>query len=135
MTSVIDDESLLKFIDTFRLATESSAIIPVDGGDHRCVVNWEMLLSLGLLQLKPAAFETPAEDCLSFDEQTEEQILRPYPSVRCLALFTAMPSPFCCSCIPASSAMSLLQSVCSQKAEKVVSCDAAAFLPFTFPAP
>ena len=135
MTSEIDDESLVKFIDTFRLTTESSAIIPVDGGDHRCVVDWEMLLSLGLLQLKPAAFETPAEDRLSFDEQTEEQTLRPYPSVRCLALFTPINSLFCCSCIPASSAMSLLQSVCSQKAEKVASCDAAVFLPFTFPAP
>ena len=86
----MDDESLVKFVDAFRLSIESAANLSVDSSQQRSDVDWEKLLSRGLLQLKPEFFDIPEEDRLPLDEQTQEQALRPYPSVRCHALVATL---------------------------------------------
>jgi hypothetical protein len=106
----MDTQALAKFIDAFRASIDSWAQIPGDG-DRRSEVDWDTLISLGLLQLKPAAFETPEEDLLPPEQQTEKQTLRPYPSVRRIALHNVSDLIPSCSCILASCAMSSLQSV------------------------
>ena len=85
----MDEELLVKFVDAFRLSIESPANLPTDGS-HQCSdSDWEELLSQGLLQLRPAAFDVPEEDYLPLDEQTQEQALRAYPSVRCYSQLLA----------------------------------------------
>jgi hypothetical protein len=78
----MDEVSLLRFVDAFRASVASSANVPIDGSHEFSGLNWKELLSQGLLQLKPATFDIPDEDLLPLDEQTQEQALRPYPSVR-----------------------------------------------------
>jgi hypothetical protein len=73
----MDESALADFIAAFLVAIGPS----VDGSDRHSKVDWETLVSRGLLQLKPAAFEPLEEDLLPLDQQTEEHILRPYPSV------------------------------------------------------
>jgi hypothetical protein len=84
---MVDVPALAAFVDAFRLSITLPVSSPGEGSDRDSAVDWEALISLGLLQLKPDAFEPLEEDTLPIDEQTEEQILRPYPSVRCFAQF------------------------------------------------
>ena len=84
---MVDVPALAAFVDAFRLSIKLPVSSPGEGSDCDSAVDWETLISLGLLQLKPDAFEPLEEDTLPIDEQTEEQILRPYPSVRCFAQF------------------------------------------------
>jgi hypothetical protein len=85
---MLDVGALAAFVDAFRVSIELSASNPADGSVHWSTVDWETSISRALLQLKPDAFEPLEEDSLPLHEQTEEQILRPYPSVRCLAYFS-----------------------------------------------
>jgi hypothetical protein len=128
----MDNEALDRFIDAFRLSIQSSPELRGNGRDHHSAVDWETLISLGLLQLKPAVFVAPEEDCLPADEQTEAQTLRPYPSVRCYSLQNNSFSYQLCSCILASFVMSLLQSALSLKAEKAALSNVEAFRLFIF---
>jgi hypothetical protein len=79
----MDEGALADFIAAFRLSIERSENPPADGSDHQSEVDWTALVSRSLLQLKPATFELLEEDRLPPDQQSEEHILRPYPSVCC----------------------------------------------------
>ena len=136
---MVDVRALAAFVDAFRVSIKLPGSSPAEGSDHGSVVDWESLISLGLLQLKPDAFEPLEEDILPIDEQTEEQILRPYPSVRCFVRFQMFPNvsilTILSSCTLALFAMLSLRSVCSVKVKPVVLCGVEAFRPFTFRAP